>query len=414
MEILYVSSVPSSDEFVHMKNMLKPNIDSAKYGMQESGFKFHHLIIDGMILNKENNIYSLVGRPISHSSYKGIFWKNKKCVENNVTYEHIGLLNIPILKHFFVCISYFFKTLKWIRKNKNKEKCIIVDAAYVTVLPFINLATKVRKCKKISIVCDIYEYMADVSDARENKSKFHKFYSKFMKKQYKKIDGFVFLTEAMNEVINYGNKPYIVMEGLVDVNMKTSENKLSNKNKKNVVMYAGALREKYGLKNLIDGFMKYKDKMAELWIYGAGDYTPVIEECSKKDKRIKYFGIAPNSLVVEKELEASVLINPRPSNLEFTKYSFPSKNMEYMVSGTPIITAKLPGLPVEYLDYVYIFEDESSDGIAKILKEVFSNSRDDLNKMGLKAKKFVLTCKNNIVQSQRILDLCKEVNNENN
>lgn len=414
MKILYVSSIPSSDEFTYMKTMLRPNIDRARYGMYESGFKFHHLILDGMASNEKNSIYSLVGRPISHSSYKGLFWKNKKCIENNVIYEHIGLLNIPVLKNIFVCLSYFFKTLKWIKKNKNEDKCIIIDAAYVTVLPFINLATKIRKCKKISIVCDIYEYMADVNDARENKSKFHKFYSKLMKKQYKEIDGFVFLTEAMNEVLNYGNKPYIVMEGLVDVNMKTSENNLKNKCKKNVVMYAGALREKYGLKNLVEGFMKYKDKMAELWIYGAGDYTPVIEECSLKDKRIKYFGIVPNSLVVEKELEASVLINPRPSNLEFTKYSFPSKNMEYMVSGTPIITAKLPGLPLEYLDYVYIFEDESSDGIAKILKDVFGNSREVLNKKGLMAKDFVLSYKNNIVQSQRILDLCEEVNNENN
>ena len=69
MKILYVSSVPSSKQFKYMKSMLKPNVDVSKYGMQESGFKFHHLILNGI---KENNIevYSLVGRPTSFRSYK--------------------------------------------------------------------------------------------------------------------------------------------------------------------------------------------------------------------------------------------------------------------------------------------------------------------------------------------------------
>ena len=38
-----------------------------------------------------------------------------------------------------------------------------------------------------------------------------------MSNSYKKMDGFVLLTEAMNSVINKQNKPYIVMEGLVEV-----------------------------------------------------------------------------------------------------------------------------------------------------------------------------------------------------
>ena len=44
-----------------------------------------------------------------------------------------------------------------------------------------------------------------------------------------------------------------------------------------------------------------------------------------------------------------------------------------MVSGTPVLTTKLPGMPKEYDDYVYIIEDEDwvnfkkrSDYITKI------------------------------------------------
>lgn len=409
MKILYVSSVPSKKEFEYMQKMLKNNVDVTKYGMQESGFKFHHLIIDGILQNKNNQIYSLIGRAVSKKTHNGLYWKNSLEKKENIIYEHIGFINFPLIKNLLISLSYFFKTIKWINKNKNEEKCIIVDAAYITVIPFINLATKIKKCKKISIVCDIYEYMADVKDAREKSSKVHEYIAKFMKSQYEKIDGFIFLTEAMSNVLNKKNKPYIVMEGLVDINMQVSENDLKKKTKKDVVMYAGALREQYGLKNLVEGFINYKNKNAELWIFGAGDYAENITKIQKKDKRIKYYGIVSNKEVIEKELKADILINPRPSNQEFTKYSFPSKNMEYMVSGTPVISTKLPGMPKEYYKYVYILEEDTKECITKMLEEVFKNSKEELHKKGMKSKEFVLNKKNNVVQSKRILDLCSEV-----
>lgn len=412
MKILYISSVPSKNQFNYMKSMLKDNIDNVKYGMQESGFKFHHLVMEGIIKNK-NEIYSLVGRPVSRHSHKGIFWKNIKENEKDIFYEHIAILNIPILKNIFACVSYFFKTKKWLKKNKKEDKCIIIDAAYVTIIPFINLATKIIKCKKVAVVCDIYEYMADVKDSRENKSKIHKYVSKIMKNNYLQMDGFVFLTEAMNDVLNKRNVPYIVMEGLVDSNMKSKNNTLKDKNPKDIVMYAGAIREKYGLKYLIDGYSKYNNNNSELWIYGSGDYVSTVEKYAKKDKRIKYYGIVDNKEIVKREIEATLLINPRPTNLEFTKYSFPSKNMEYMVSGTPILTSKLPGMPDEYLDYVYLINENSSKGITDALNNTLSKDKEELHKKGIKAKKFVLDRKNNIVQAKRILDLCEEVVHEN-
>lgn len=410
MKILYISSVPSENQFKYMKEKLKDIIDSSKYGMQESGFKFHHLILSGMLnCDEEVEIYSLIGRAVSKKTHKDIYWPNEKVYFDHITYEHIGFLNIPIIKNIIVSLNYFFKTLKWIKKNKNEEKCIILDASYITVIPFVNFATKFRKCPKIAIACDIYEYMANVKDARNHSSKINKIISKVMKSSYKKIDGFIFLTDAMSNVLNLSHKPYIVMEGLVDINMKLKENDIKNKSKKNVLMYAGALREKYGLKNLIEGYMKYKNSNSELWIFGAGDYVDKVKEAQKKDKRIKFYGIVDNKEVIKKELEATLLVNPRPINQEFTKYSFPSKNMEYMVSGTPVLTTKLPGMPKEYYNYIYTIDGNTAEYVTKSLENIFKKDKKELHQKGEMAKKFVLKNKNNVVQAKRILNLCSEV-----
>lgn len=172
-------------------------------------------------------------------------------------------------------------------------------------------------------------------------------------------------------------------------------------------MYAGAISEKYGLRNLIDGFRMADIPNARLDLYGPCDFEEELVQLAKEDPRIFYGGLLLNSEIVTKEQEATLLINPRPTTEEFVKYSFPSKNMEYMVSGTPILTTVLPGMPREYYPHVYLLEDESSEGIAKKLKQVLLQSDEALFEKGCAARAFVLNTRNNVVQAQKILDMLK-------
>ena len=67
----------------------------------------------------------------------------------------------------------------------------------------------------------------------------------------------------------------------------------------------------------------------------------------------------------------------------------------------------LPGMPKEYHPYVDLLEDETSDGIAKMLTEVLSNSDEILFQKGVEARRFVLEQKNNVIQAQKILEMLK-------
>lgn len=409
MEILYVSSVPSPTEFYKIKDTIKDGVNVTTYGMNESGFKFHTLIMEGLCAQDEVNVYSLVGRSVSSKTHNGIFWKSKKEKnKHNLTYKHLGFLNIPVLKQVGLGFAFLFNTLSWIFKNKGKEKYIIMDASYITAIPFVLFASKFGKCKTSAIFCDIYEYMANVKDARDNDdvSLIRKIARKSTTYNYKKLDKFILLTEQMNSVVNTKNKPHIVIEGLVDINMKNTLNNLEDKTNYDVVMYAGALREQYGLKNLIEGFFNYKNDNARLWIFGDGDYVKQIEVATLKDNRIKFFGTVTLDEIINNEIRATLLINPRPVGKEFTMYSFPSKNMEYMVSGTPILTTKLPGMPDEYYNYIYTINGDLSSDITKSLENIFSNYTSfDIHAKGFKAKEFVLNNKNNINQTKKIINL---------
>ena len=125
----------------------------------------------------------------------------------------------------------------------------------------------------------------------------------------------------------------------------------------------------------------------------------------REDGRIELRGVAENEAVVREELKATLLINPRPSGEDFTAYSFPSKNLEYMVSGTPVLTTKLSGMPREYDTYAYLFTDESVEGMANTLRQTLSLPRETLHEKGLAAKAFVLANKSNKAQAMRVLAL---------
>lgn len=402
MEILYISSACSKKTFNN--NQFNSKRQKEIYGMPVSSNKFHGLIMKG--LSKKNNVYSLVGRPISRMTHDKIFWKNYKEVEDKVEYKYLPIINIPCIKQIIVGFSCYFNIIGWRIKHRNEEKVIVYDASYVTVIPFIILACIFSKIKKIAIFADIYNYMADVDTSNRKTNFMFKIMKKVVRVCYNNTDKYIFLSKQMNELINKKNKPYDIIEGLVDLDMINSENIFENKDPKDVIMYAGTLKEEYGLKILLEGFMKYKNENAELWIFGEGNYADEISKYEKIDSRIKYGGVLDNAQIIHKEVEATLLINPRPTDLEFTKYSFPSKIMEYMVSGTPVLTTKLPTIPKEYNDYVLFIEKETPEGIKNALENSINKYKKcGLDVIGKKSKKFVLDNKNNVVQANKILKI---------
>lgn len=404
MKILYISSVPSEKEFFALKDKVRKGVSTTAYGMEEAGIKFHTLIQQGLVADNNTEVLSLVGRTVSFKTHKGLLLGIKKEKKGLIKYKHLAVLNLPVLKQICLAISFFFNTLSWLLKNKNEdEKLILIDAAYVTVIPGVVLVAQILRCKKIGIFADIYEYMGDVVNDQTKRKTLAKIIRKLVSKSYANLDGFVVITEQANSVVNKKGKPYMVLEGLVDIKEIDFEESFSFQEKSpRVIMYAGALREQYGLKALVDGFIAVPGEDLRLEIYGDGDYVPEIIKAAQIDGRIKYLGRVDNKEVVEKERQATLLVNPRPVNEEFTLYSFPSKNMEYMVSGTPVLTTRLPGMPKEYYNYVYTIDGEGTEAVTEALKKMLEKPQEELFKKGEAARQFVLNKKNNVLQAERI------------
>ena len=212
----------------------------------------------------------------------------------------------------------------------------------------------------------------------------------------------------MNELLKNQKKPFLTVEGSVDYELVKTENFKDSNGSPRIIMYAGGIYKKFGIPNLIEAFKLIDLSDVELHIYGDGNYIQEILEAAKDDNRIKYLGVLSPDDVFEKEISSDLLINCRPNDDIFTKYSFPSKTLEYMVSGTPVITTKLDGIPEEYNPYLFYFEDASVESIRNKLLDVLSLPDQELRSKGNEAKRFALSVKNNHIQGEKIIKFIKK------
>lgn len=404
-EVLYISSASTPAEFERIKGRRRPGAQEITYGMSEASFKFHNQIQRGLVANN-CRVLSLVGRPASRQFYQDWYWAGvTEQLAPNHTVKHLGFPNLPGVKQLSLAGGLAKEAKRWERRTRGTDRRIaIIDGAYVSAMPGVLTALRGSDVVTVGVFADLYTYMADVQDAASRRSPVHRMIRSLNAWSLQNLDAFVVLTEAMLDVLHVGDRPYVIMEGLVDVDAAGPPASVS-RHQHPTALYAGALRRVYGLADLVDGFLAYDNPDARLFIYGQGDFEPDIARAASRDKRLTWGGRLPLAEVQEEERRAWVLVNPRPVDQEFTQYSFPSKNMEYMASGTATLTTRLPGMPPEYYDYVLTIDQPGAAGITEALARVLSKPLAELDQLGESARTFVKSQKNSTAQMARVLEM---------
>ena len=255
---------------------------------------------------------------------------------------------------------------EFIQNSKFEKKAIIV---YCPHTPFLEAAVYGKQLDKAvhihMVVPDLPQYMNLSKRAHPIYDFFKKIDIQKMNKLIAQVDSFMLLTKYMAEKLNVGNRPYIVVEGITDISNIPEHKK---KNRKEVA-YAGKLFESFGAKRLIEAFELIDDPEVSLHICGGGELKSYVEEMCKKDSRIHYYGIVPAEKANEILQQADVLVNPRQNDDEYTKYSFPSKNIEYLMTGNAVVAYMLDGIPEIYRRFFIVPKSNSIGDLANAISD---------------------------------------------
>lgn len=349
--------------------------------------KYNRLFIEGLAAHTRVEVVGYP--PVDEAAMESGVISIPDETVGNVHYHYIRTYRHPLRRRLHVGIHSFIKCLKLLDRNS----AVMIDCLNQMSGLGALLASKLRRCRCVGIITDLPEYMGGGPTMA---------LAEFL---IRHCTDYVVLTQAMNDRVNKKGKPYVVLEGHSDITMAAREPSLEKKSEKRVCLYAGSIHKIYGIQRLVEGFQLAAIPGAELHIYGIGDYQQELEQIAAQDSAIHYGGLLLPSQVVEKEMAAAVLINPRPSDEEYVRYSFPSKTMEYMSTGTPVLTTALPCIPEEYRPYLYFIQEETPGGIATALRQVLTHSDEELFEKGCRARRFVLEQRNNVVQAAKVLDM---------
>lgn len=368
---------------------------------------FDRLLLKGLSQQEKLDlkIYSFPSVPAFPSSKVFGWGLKKEEVTKGVHTKWLPALNFHGLKQLSFFISTLIVGFNWATNGKSSNKQMVIYSQFLPVAASVILISKLFNIKCTSVIADIPEYLFITEKKNKALRILTKPYIKLTSFIQGKFDKYVFLTEEMNKLINVNNKPYEIIEGICDPELFDGIQVPKVSGKKSI-MYAGGLSRKYGLGLLLDAFKDIQDDI-ELWIFGSGDMHEELQAMSLTDPRIKYFGKVDRETVLKYELSATLLVNLRNPEEELTKFSFPSKSMEYMSSGTPFLTTRLQGIPEEYFSYCFTIHNYSIEALKSKLISILSMSEDIRLSKGRDAKNFVMASKNLTSQSHKLVDLLK-------
>lgn len=391
------------------KNLLLTIKEDSKGKVGMSNHNFEMSILNGLC-QQENIDLRCISCPGVYSyphNNKKLFTKRESYDYKNTHIESAGFCNLVGLKEKSSAHSAASLLVDVANSFKGDDVHIIINTPDIRLFDAVRIAERKTKKRftKTVIIPDIPSLVTAMD--KQNPIKAYL----LAKRDFKVMEytansnGLVLLTEAMMDFLSKPVK-HIVMEGIVDV-CTMDKNDVAAVEGKKIVLYTGTLRKIFGVMNLVNAFQMIPDKDVELWICGSGDSKDAIEQAAAKDIRIKFWGLVDSKTALEMQHKATILVNPRTSEGEYTKYSFPSKTMEYLLAGRSVIINRLPGIPEEYYDYVYTPKDESIEAFADCIMDVLHMNQKTREERAFAGRRFIIEKKNSKIQMERVLNLIK-------
>ena len=152
------------------------------------------------------------------------------------------------------------------------------------------------------------------------------------------------------------------------------------------IYFAGALSEPAGVNLLLDAIPHVKDPTLEFWFSGRGTLEERLKQQAASDPRIRFFGFVTEEQYSEMLQRAALLVNPRPSRLLENRYNFPSKLMEYLAAGRPILSTATSDVAEHYGSDVIVLADETPEGLARCIERAVAAPAAERAAIGARAR----------------------------
>ena len=311
---------------------------------QEASNNFQHEFINYLEMYAHVDVLSYICFPVDD------WCRIKKSLQD------IGMRGVFKVKNIIGVFRQYYREFVALLRKK-PDKVIVYNMNYM--YSFIWML-----CRLYRIKCSLI--IADFTPAREESTFSGKAKAILCGKQLNCFNEQIVLSPELYKQIK--NESVILLQGGINPKkyMDFSRSVMSDKMK---IVFSGALERSTGIDVLLNQFFYVKNDKIKLIISGNGSLKEDVIEATKKDSRIEYRGFLKEAEYLELLKESNVLINPRNMELLQSKNNFPSKILEYLATGRPIISTCFSGY--EYFENNVFFYAGSQQELESNIEMIF-------------------------------------------
>lgn len=381
--------------------------EKSKVVMSQAAESFQWSFIKGFIAN--NSFMDVLSTPYlpTYPKYTEKYVSpHKSRLSETVNYESIPIDTVFYKKWRHIKRDLYRKIVDWCVTNEgDKIYALVYNTESFQLEPLIRAKKRFPRLKICVIITDMYE---DAMNYKSNRSFLKRIQIGMEVRSTRKslpfVDKYVLLSECMKERLLHSEGNYCIVEGIYS---DTPELMTPINQRKKAFLYTGSLQTYANIDTLIEAFKQIDNNDYKLIICGDGPLSSYVSENARKYQNIDYRGNISRNDVIKLQRQVKFLINPRQPSI-ITRYSFPSKTIEYLVSGTPTIMYRLDGIPVEYYDHCITVTGSDSKSLTECLNNAIAMSNDELTKIVSGAQRFILEEKNAKVQMAKVIAMMEK------
>lgn len=376
----------------------------SKDGMQNQINNYQKAFVEGInaCLEPSEKLQILNSLPVGIFPVQyGKLFIPKATYEEGRVWE-TGCVNLPCIKQKMREKRAARLLLRWLKAHSDNRRVLV----YTQYLPYLKAILKAKRKYpdlKVAVIVTDLPNQYGLDSGRSGLLK--RIEQRMGEKQLEllqQIDGFVLLTEHMAEVLPCEDKKTMVIEGLIQQREDAKSDVINEKESDSFeVLYTGTLSPELGIQEMLDAFAAMPE--IRLRICGGGIMAEQVRAFADQHENIVFEGFVPQEKALALQAKANALINPRTPAGKFTRYSFPSKTLEYMRSGKSVLCYRLDGIPAEYDEYLNYIPSQDAAGIQQAVRSLMQLSAEERQQMGERAKAFVMTHKNPKAQCHKLV-----------
>ncbi|HYN08271.1 MAG TPA: glycosyltransferase [Vicinamibacterales bacterium] len=346
-------------------------------------------------------IFSVEPVPAFPRSRRLLGQSGRIALPNGLVVQFLPFVNIHVLKPLTAGLSTLAALLSWGWRHRGRPR--LVHCINLTMPPglFILVAARLIRAKATVSLMDVNQPGVLVPDVPARRLDFW-----LHRRLIPRFDGHMVASQAIAEDFAPGRRVCRIEGGVraEDFRDTTGEGPISDRPKKFTAVLAGSLETYNGVELALEAFERLPLEGFELVVAGAGSLAEAVSARARRDGRVRYAGFLEFDEVLSLYRTADVLLNTRLTKALSTRHFFPSKLMEFMASGTPVISTSTGHVEEEFTGLVYLLRDETPDALAHLLQRIAATSIEERHALGRRARAYMLAHKTWERQGQRLAD----------